>query len=479
MLLLAGCTVGPDYHAMRAAAPSDWADRPHTAASPTDPKSWWMRFNDSELDHLIGDALCANADVLEAQARLREARASLVQKRSGLYPAIDGSGSATRSRQKISGFGDNSSLTGNIFKTGFDASFELDIFGARRRSVESSAANAQAYEADLDDTIRSLLGDVARHYVQARGYQARIIIAKDTLAARTDTWLLTRAKALAGTGTGLDEVQARAEMDSAAATIAPLEYSFHESVNRLAVLTGAPPQDVLDRLRKAAPVPVPSGEIEPDPPVEVLARRPDVRAAERRIAEATADIGVSEADRYPAVSLAGAIGLNSETIRSFASRSSTTWSFGPTLSVPVFDAGKRAAKVREKEAVRDEKIAAWQATVRSAIEETENALTALDRERAHNEALRKAVAAYKSAFDVSQAQYEAGLTTFLSVLEADRSLASQRDSLAQSDVNLAVGAIALYKALAGGWENDQNITLPERASSMSQHERVSDEHDSN
>lgn len=453
--LLAACTVGPDYHAMQAAAPAGWADRTPTKSAATDLKSWWTRFNDPQLNRLVTDAMRANADVREAQARLREARASLVQTRSGLYPAVDGSASATRSRQKLSGFGDNASLTSNTFEAGFDASFELDIFGAQRRSVESSAANVQAYAADLEDTIRSLLGDVARYYVEARGYQARLVIAKATLASRTDTWRLTRAKAQAGTGTGLDEVQARAEMESAAASIAPLEYSFRESVNRLAVLTGASPQDVLDRLREVAPVPALSWAIEPDPPVEVLARRPDVRAAERRIAEATADIGVSEADRYPAVSLAGAIGVNSESIRSMASRSSATWSFGPTLSVPVFDAHKRAAKVREKEAVRDEKVAAWQATVRSAIEETENALVALDREKAHNDALKKTVAAYKSAFDVSQAQYMAGLTTFLSVLEADRSLASQRDSLAQSDVSLAVDAIALYKALGGGWEDGE------------------------
>jgi NodT family efflux transporter outer membrane factor (OMF) lipoprotein len=248
-------------------------------------------------------------------------------------------------------------------------------------------------------------------------------------------------------------VQARAETESAAAAIPPLEYDFRQSVNRLAVLTGQPPQTVLDRMRAVQPIPQVGGAIEPDPPVLALARRPDIRAAERRIAAASADIGVTEADRYPAVTLAGSIGVNSATIRSSANASSNVWSFSPTFSVPIFDAGKRRAKVDQKIAVREEKVAVWQATVRTALEETENALVALDRERAHNGALRRTVSAYADALKVSQAQYQAGLANFLNVRDADRSLASQRDSLAQSDTALALDAVALYKALGGGWQD--------------------------
>ncbi len=277
----------------------------------------------------------------------------------------------------------------------------------------------------MGDTLLTLSGDVGRYYIEARGYQARIAVAEDTLRSRTDTWHITRAKAQGGTGTGLDAVQAHADAESAAAAIPPLEYDFRQSVNRLAVLTGQPPQSVLDRMRAVRPIPHVGGAIEPDPPVLALARRPDVRAAERRIAAASADIGVAQADRFPAVTLAGSIGINSTTIQSMANASSNVWSFGPTFSVPVFDAGKRRAKVDEKVAVREEKVAAWQATVRGALEETENALVALDRERAHNAALRRTVDAYADALNVSQAQYP-GWTGQLPQCAGCRPLAGDR-----------------------------------------------------
>jgi len=452
-IVLAGCMVGPDYHPDPVPAPAAWTDRLVSKAPASDVTGWWRHFRDPMLDHLIELAVSANTDVAQNVAKLRQARASVMQENAGLYPTLDGSASATRSKQSLADIGSAGSITSNTFKAGFDASFELDIFGGQRRSIESANASRAAAAEDLADTVRTVLGDAARYYVEARGYQARIAIAIDTLASRTDTWNLTRAKAQGGTGTGLDAVQAEAEMESAASSIPPLEYDFRESVNRLAVLTGTQPQDMLHLLRASKPIPRLAGSIEPDPPVVALARRPDIQAAERRVASATADIGVAQADRYPAVTLAGSLGLNSSGIRSLANISSNVWSFGPSVSLPIFDAGKRAAKVAEKIADRDEKIADWQAAVRSAVEETENALIALDRERAHNIALRRTVAAYADALKVSDVQYDAGLATFLNVLDSGRSLASQRDNLAASDVQLAIDAIALYKALGGGWQN--------------------------
>ncbi|MDR3441327.1 MAG: efflux transporter outer membrane subunit [Telmatospirillum sp.] len=459
-MVLTGCVVGPDYHPTSVPAPAAWTDRPVSTTTPSDLASWWRQFHDPILDRLIGQAASANTDVAQNIAKLRQARASLVQEKAGLYPTLDSSASGTRARQSLADIGGAGTITSNTYKASFDTSFELDIFGGQRRSIESADASREAAAEDLNDTVRTVLGDVARYYVEARGYQARIAVAKDTLALRTDTLHLTRAKAQGGTGTGLDAVQAQAEMESAAATIPPLEYSFRESVNRLAVLTGMPPQVMLDLLRAPKPIPRLAGTIEPDPPVAALARRPDIRAAERRVASATADIGVAQADRFPAISLAGSLGLNSSRIRSFANASSNVWSLGPTVNLPIFDAGKRAAKVDEKIADRDEKIAVWQAAVRNALEETENALIALDREQAHNIALRRTVDAYAEALKVSEVQYQAGLDTFLNVLDAGRSLANQRDDLAASDVQLAVDAIALYKALGGGWQDAGRLVEP-------------------
>jgi NodT family efflux transporter outer membrane factor (OMF) lipoprotein len=455
--LLFGCTVGPDYHAPPLSASKTWVGQTTGQTDAANAGAWWKRFNDPLLDRLIAQAAQANADVAQAAAKLRQARASLAQESAGLFPSVTASAKATRSRQSLADFGGVGSFTQNFFQAGFDASYEIDLFGGQRRSVESATAGLEATSEDLGDTLLSLIGETARYYSQARGYQARISVAQETLASRTDTWRLTRAKAEGGTGTGLDALQAKAEMEQAAAAIPPLEDDYREAIDRLATLTGQPTQTLVDTLRAPRPVPQFAGTIKPDPPVVTLAQRPDIRAAERRIAAASADIGVAQAERLPSLSLAGSIGLNSSRIRSLANTSSLAWSWGPEVSLPIFDAGKRAAKVDEKVALRDEKIAAWQATVRSAVEETENALVALDRERVHNAALRRTVDAYGEALKVAQVQYQAGLTTFLTVLEADRSLASERDSLAQSDTSLAIDAIALYKALGGGWQNLQTV----------------------
>lgn len=466
LLPLVSCTVGPDYHAPIPHAPAKWTEK-WTDSKTSEPRTteltaWWRRFRDPILDRLIDQAILANADVAQARAKICEARASYVQQNASLFPTVDSSGNVTRSRQNLGNqFGPAGTsasdyyYVGNSFQAGFDASFELDLFGGQRRSVESANAGFEATVADYGNTLLTLFGDVAHYYVEARGYQARIAVAKDTLASRRDTWRLTYAKAKAGTGTGLDEVQAKAAMESATTAIPPLEYDFRGSVNRLAVLTGQLPQVVLGWMSSPSPIPRLAGTIKPDPPMVALARRPDIQAAERRLASATADIGVAEADRLPAVTLVGFLGLNSTSIRSFANTSSNIWTLEPQYSVPIFDAGKRAAKVDEKTATRDEKLAAWEAMVRSAVEETENALVSLDRERVHNQALRRTIAAYAETVKVSKARYQAGLATFLDVLDADRSLAAQRDNLAQSDTALAVDAIALYKALGGGWQEQK------------------------
>jgi multidrug efflux system outer membrane protein len=459
--MLAGCTVGPDYEPKPIAAPAAWTTAAPEKAAVSELAGWWKRFDDPVLDRLVAQALAANGDLVEAAAKLREARAGLAKERAAQFPMVDASGSATRSRQATTGTTGSmpgadqlTAIVSNAFQAGFDVSFELDIFGGQRRAVESAAASTAATEADLGGTVLSLLGDVARYYVEARAYAARITVAKDTLASRTDTWHLTEAKARGGTGTGLDATQARAEMESAAAAIPPLEYDLRAAMERLAVLTGQQPQAVLAIMGDTRSVPRLAGSIVPDPPVVALARRPDIQAAERRIAAATADIGVAQADRLPAVTLDGSVGLNSSRLRSVFKVSSNVWSFGPEVSLPIFDAGSRAAKVDQKVAIRDQKIAAWQTTVRNAVEEAENALAALDRERAHNTALRRTVDAYAEARAVAQARYDAGLADLLNVLDADRSLANARDSLVQSDAALATDGIALYKALGGGWEDD-------------------------
>lgn len=470
LALIPGCTLGPDHQAPQISLPSAWSSPIAAAATVVQQGAWWQRFQDSKLDGLVVATLKANPDMAKARATLQAARASLVQQQAELWPSIDASASVTRQRSSSSSAGgggtggaslDSSSGTGSFdtgattattWDAGLNASFELDVFGGQRRSVESSRASAEASQADLDSTVLSLISDVVAAYVQARGYQARLAVAQNTLVTRRETAALTRDRAKAGLATELDAVQADAEVVNAEASIPPLEQSYQEQVHGLSVLTGAPPGDLLGSMEQAEAIPSLAGQIVADAPVTLLARRPDIRAAERRLAAATAAIGVAEADRYPAISFAGMIGVNASSLRDLGKISDIVWSMAPEVSLPIFDAGRRTAIVEQRVAERDEALAVWRSTVLTALKEVENALTGLDRERAHNDVLRRSVAVYADAAHLARAQYTAGLSDFFNVLESERSLTAAQDTLAQSDAAMAIQAVALFKALGGGWE---------------------------
>ncbi|CAH2603138.1 Efflux transporter outer membrane subunit [Rhodovastum atsumiense] len=454
VLLAAGCTLGPDHQPPEMLLPAAWSGPLATSPTAVAQGAWWQRFHDPVLDGLITRSLAANPDVAKAQASLRAARASLAQQRAGLWPSLDASASVTEQRSSLaaSGYGSGARTYGT-WTAGFDADFELDVFGGQRRTIESARATAEAAAAERDATVLSLIGDVANAYVQVRGYQAQLEVARQTLATRRDTAALTRGRARAGLVSELDAVKAEAEAESAEAAIPPLEQSLAGQVHGLAVLTGAAPGELTGLMAPVRPVPTLGGAIVADAPATLLVRRPDIRAAERRLAAANAAIGAAEADRYPAVSLAGAIGLNAARLGNVTDVSSRVWSVAPQVSLPVFDAGKRAAVVAEREAERDEALASWRATVLTALKEVENALVGLDREAAHNARLRRSVRAWQDAAQLARAQYRAGLSNFLDVLDAERSLSEAQDTLAQSDTALATQAIALFKALGGGWES--------------------------
>ena len=425
--ILPGCTVGPDYKAPTLAVDAAWSSPQELAGRRVSLMNWWRRFNDPALDELIDAAGAGNTDVAQSVARLRQARESTMQITAALYPSVDASASATRTRTYLGTIGGTQNLLGsnyfvtNSFADGFDASWELDIFGGKRRDLERARASAEADVADLADTLLSTQGEVASDYVQLRGYQVRVVLARQTVALREDSLALAQARAQAGTGTGLDAAQAQAELENERATIAPLEQGAREVELRLAVLTGQTPAVMRARLATTHPVPSLAGDVSPEPPVTVLERRPDIRAAERRIAAATANIGVAEADRLPAVSLAGSVGLNSSRLSGVTTLSSNVWSLGPTVDLPIFDAGRRAAVVRERVAVREQQIAAWRGKVNAAIAEVETALTDLDRERAHEAALRRTVTAYADSASLAMVVYRAGRGDYTDVVTAQRS----------------------------------------------------------
>jgi NodT family efflux transporter outer membrane factor (OMF) lipoprotein len=479
LLLLDACAVGPNYEKPTVQPPAHWSE---TDVGPTGPQTnlarWWQGFDDPILNSLIDRAIAGNLDLQTAVARIREARASRVAASSPLWPTLTGSGSATRFHGSANSLGVGGLLGGpgggagqggpnalplspafteNLFNNSFDASWELDIFGGTRRSIDSSTANLQAAVEDGRSTLVSLLGEVATNYITLRAAQQRIKIANDTLASEKDTLVLTQNKFEAGLASALDVAQAQSAAANTLATIPGLQTTAREAIHELSVLIGVPPETLAAELDHPVLPPIMRAGIILDLPAELLRRRPDIRAAERRVAAANADIGVAVANEYPSLTLTGSIGLNASRLSQLGDSSAQTWWFGPSLNVPIFNAGKLAAQAAEKRAEWDQAVITYRSTILTALQEVENSITSYENERKHNDALAQSVAAEREALRLSQDLYSKGLTPFLNVLTADQSLYSAEDQLAQSDAALSTDLIALFKALGGGWADDKAI----------------------
>ncbi|CAN7441426.1 efflux transporter outer membrane subunit [Mesorhizobium sp. LjRoot246] len=459
-VLLAGCIVGPDYQTPILAMPANWSgQKPTKAAQPAQLSQWWQRLRDPELNTLVEEAVAGNLDVATAKARIREARASYRQSAGTLLPSLDGSGSATRNKSAETTSG--SDATYNEYQAGFDANWELDLFGANHRGVEAARYGLDASQEELRSTLLTLVGDVASTYAQARGYQARIALARRSAVSQRQTAEFTRTMAQAGTATAADVAKAMGQAASTEAAVPTLEASYAQALHRLSVLTGRPPAALGERLKRGAPIPRPRLPIPTGIPADILLSRPDVRMAERQYAQYTAKIGQAEAARYPSVSLTGDISTAALKLGDLGKNSSIGWSFGPTLSVPVFNAGQLQAAVEVAKAQRDQYFIAYRSSVLTALEDVENALVLLSQERIRIGKLASSAKSYGDAARLEGTLYKAGETSLLDVLDAQRSLYSAEDSLLQSRVLLATNYIALNKALGGGWDGTVDSTKPE------------------
>lgn len=462
--LLAGCAVGPDYTVPGIHLPTQWANaKSKRPQAPENLAQWWRRLNDPVLNGLIDEAVQANLDVATAKAKIREARATRRQAIGALSPSIEGSASATRSRTAATTTDGVTTppYTGNQFQGGFDASWELDLFGANRRAVEASTYGVDAAEDDLRSTLLTLLGDVASYYADARGYQARIALARRTATSQRETAALTQRKLDAGSASAVDVAKAAAQAATTEANVPTYEASYAESVHRLGILLGREPGALSQMLKRTAPIPAPRLPLPAGIPADVLVLRPDVRKAERQLAQYTAKIGQAEAALYPDVSLTGSVSTTAAKTGDLGKNSSIGWSFGPTVSVPIFNGGKLRAAVEVAEAQRDQYYVAWRSAVLTALEDVENALVSLSKERVKAQRLSEASERYGEAARLSRVLYEQGTQTFLDVLDAERSLYSAEDSLLQSRVNIAKDYIALAKALGGGWDGAIDSSKPE------------------
>lgn len=456
---LSACTVGPDYHAPHPAMPARWSDTASVVADDgcaTLPL-WWTLFRDPLLNSLIERAVAANPDLKIAETRVREARAQRRVAVTGGLPTLDigGGYSNTRRSERVA----DNVHTQDLFQAQFDAGWEIDVFGGVRRQIEAADATLAATVEDHRDVLVSLTGEVARSYLELRASQQRLAIARENSRTQEQTVDLVRNKLQIGLGSELEVAQAETLLAQTTAQMPGLESSAIQAMHQLALLLGQQPLALKAELAAPGPtLPVPP-QVPAILPSELLRQRPDIRSAERQLAAATATVGAATAELFPRFSLSALFGVQSLSLGDLVSRSSRFWSVGPTVNWSLYDGGRTRAVIEIGESRRERAQLAYEKTVLTALNEAENAIVALDRERATQTALAEAVAASQRAVLIARGQYKAGITTFLNVLQGENALYQNQDKLAQSDQRLALATIALYKALGGGWQNEQPLPL--------------------
>ncbi len=464
MLIFSGCAaVGPNYTPPVTTVSDSW----HTPmqgglhATTPDPETlsqWWKTLDDPVLYELIHQATAGNLDLKEAKARVREARANRGVADAGLFPTLDASGQATESKgSQETGAGTQRTL----YSAGFDAGWEIDIFGGVRRTVEAADADLQAQKSSLRDVLVTLTAEVAVNYVEMRTYQTRLKVVTTNLETQKETYHLTQWRYQAGLSDALAVQQARYNMESTRSQLPTIRSSLAASRNRLAVLSGKQPGSLSRDLETPAPIPVTPLNVAVGIPAECIRRRPDIRQAEQEVAAQTARIGVAEAELYPKFSLLGSIGIEALSIGGLASTDGFTYSIGPSFSWRLFDGGAIRQTIKAQTAIQEQALARYELTVLEALEEVENALKAYAEEQTRRAALAQAGDAARQAVTLAQNKYEAGVIDFNDVLEAQRSQLSFEDELARSEGQVTANLISLYKALGGGWETLVPAEKPE------------------
>lgn len=472
----AGCTMGPDFVVPHADTPPTWSEMavPSTTgrvtAKPADEAAWWANFHDPVLSSLIGRAASSNLDIREAALRITEARTERKIAEADRWPTLDAN--ASYQRQEFSDTTAEGSLfnsIGNIghgtpltlpsfpnpydqYQTGFDASWEPDLFGAVRRSVEAAKAGTEASIEDSHDALVSLEGEVARTYIDLRGAQLKLAVTKDNLATQRATYELARLRRRAGLTTEIDPSTAAAQVSSTNSQIPLLERQIAVDINQLSQLLAREPGALRAELITAKPVPAAPKDIAIGLPADLARRRPDIRASEARLHAATAQIGVATANLFPRVTLDASFGTQAERPLDLTRWASRFFSVGPTLDVPIFEGGKLKAtvhlsEVREKEAAVD-----YAKAVLAALHDVENALVAYNTECERHRDLEATALRNRVNLTLARQRYQSGLTMFLDVLDAERTLEQTELSLADSTTASATDLVALYKALGGGWQ---------------------------
>jgi NodT family efflux transporter outer membrane factor (OMF) lipoprotein len=463
--LLVGCTVGPDYRKPEIAVPQSYMETASGPSADAEVARWWQGFADPQLSHLIELALVQNLDVEAAVARIREARAAEREAGAAALPEVDAQ--ASYSRQRISenaipippigvgtpGGGTGFALPGTEFSTfrvGFDASWELDLFGGTRRSVEAAKARTGAAIWSQRDAEVTVAAEVAQAYLALRTAQQRLANARAELERQQRFERLVAARAQGGLVTGQDLAQQQSERSGAAAAIPVLEAQAKAEIHALGVLVGTTPEALAPSLCQPAAVPqapaIPAGL-----PSDLLRRRPDIRAAERNLAASTADIGVAVADLYPRISLTTVPSLISTSLGRLLEWGSRNYSAGPSLSWPLFDGGRRRATVDVRNAQEGLALVQYRKSVLTALQDVEDALSRIAADRAQIGDLQQSLVSAGRAEDVARTRYRGGLVTYSDVLVAQAQRLKMEGNVVDARGALARDTVSLAKALGGGW----------------------------
>lgn len=453
--LLNGCALGPDYQTPDADVGQAYAnaDYPEFSALDVD-LAWWKLFADPKLNELVDNTVQHNHDLQAARANLLEARALYLESGLNLAPIVSSHANYIDQKRSAGALNNRSFAPRELklYSTGFDAFWEVDLFGRVRRNVEASGDEVEAEEAGLRDLGVSLIAEVARNYFELRGLQSQLATAKKNAGNQIKTLEITRARLANGRGTELDTARATAQLNTTLATLPPLESTIQQTIHRLSVLTGQLPGALTKTLAKPAPLPKAPQTVRIGHPAELLRRRPDIRIAERALAAATARIGVATADLFPRVTFVGTIALEASTLSGIGAASSDSFSAGPRISWAALDLGRVYARIKAADARAEANLAQYRQTVLSALEETENTLVRYNRERRRRNFLATAAKASTRAHELAHLRYREGISDFLTVLDAETRLLQDQDRLVQSETATATALVALYKALGGGWE---------------------------
>jgi multidrug efflux system outer membrane protein len=451
---LAGCAVGPSYREPKQSVPDQFsqASQPGIGAGEVSTRFWTL-LNDPMLDRLVSDALTANKDLAQAAGNLQASRAAARLTGFDAYPTVTAGGSYQRTRESFHQLPGATvdQRTFDTYDVGFDATWELDFFGRVRRGKEASRAEAGAAEATLRDVIVSVTAEVARNYCVLRGLQDQLAVAERNEGNQRQTLQLTQTRLDAGRGTQLDVARAAAQLATTESTIPPLRISIATTIHRLSVLTGRQPNELAPELSASQPMPSLPALSSIGGPEDLLRRRPDVRIAERNLAAATARIGVSVADLFPRITLIGSAGYDAGSWKDVGNADSQSYSVGPSITWAALDLGRVRARIHIAEAGTNSALAAYEAAVLNALEDTENSLVSYGESQRREETLARAATQSTTAARLARQRFEGGLSDFLSVLQAERDALAAEDSLAQGRTQTATSLIAVYKALGGGW----------------------------